>query len=276
MSQSRSRRRAGLAVAALVAGTPLLATGAAYAQPAESGHEVVFSGGGLLGVSCGANPNRSAVTVPAESTLRVVNRTGYRATLLLDGAARGEIGKGSSAEVLFHRGPVRLGLKPHCVLGDESSVRVEVASAQPASPGPAPAGPSGPATGGGRTPASPVRGGAGETAGPATGGGRSTPAGPGIRPATQATAAPGEPAGGPGDDGIIGDGTAVPDVSGVDSTAAEGGDNLAAEPLASVEPLTNNGPIGLLALIATVCVLGVSVGAMRAIIAQRATRAGLA
>jgi hypothetical protein len=39
---------------------------------------------------------------------------------------------------------------------------------------------------------------------------------------------------------------------------------------------TDKGPIGLLAIIATVCVVGVSVGAIRAIVGQRASRAEFA
>ncbi|BCB80618.1 hypothetical protein GCM10022251_02350 [Phytohabitans flavus] len=184
-------RAAATAVAALFAATPLLVTAAAQAAPkldplpAESGKEVVFSGGrGLLGVSCTANPSASSVTIPAETTLRVVNRTGYRAKLLLDGASQGEIANGAAAPVVFHRGPVTLGLKPSCMISDESAVRVETS--------------------------------------------------------------------GTGDPGV------------------------AAEALSSVQPVRKSGPIGLLALIATICVVGVSSGAIRAIIAQRATRTGVA
>ena len=50
----------------------------------------------------------------------------------------------------------------------------------------------------------------------------------------------------------------------------------AQEPAGSVEPARNGGSTGLLALIATVCVVGVSAGAIRAIIAQRATRTRVA
>ena len=138
-------RAAATAIAALFAATPLAFGTAAYAHGPvqESGKEVVFSGGGLLGVACGAKPSATSVTVPAESSLRVVNNTGRRAKLVLDGATRGEISSGSAADVLFHRGPVSLALKPDCVLADESSVRVEVVAAPPAAapapPGSAPA-----------------------------------------------------------------------------------------------------------------------------------------
>src|SRR3954468_928269 len=77
------------------------------ATATESGKQVVFSGGGLLGVSCAVQPSTRAVTVAADSTLKVVNRTGYRARLTLDGAVQGEIQDSASADVLFRRGAAR-------------------------------------------------------------------------------------------------------------------------------------------------------------------------
>ncbi|MEH1126276.1 hypothetical protein [Micromonospora sp. CPCC 206061] len=257
-------RAAATAVAALFVAAPLLATGAVYAAPApspvvsvpESGEEVVFSGGrGLLGVSCEANPSASAVTVPAETTLRVVNRTGYRAKLYLDGASQGEIENGGVAPVVFHRGPVTLGLKPSCMLGKQSAVRVEVVAAS-----------------GSATPGSGTKPGASRPERP--------PSNEGDRPRTRASASP-APDASPSADaspdaavtsengGNLDEGVATVD----ETTGAEG---AAAEALASVEPVRETGPIGLLALIATVCVVGVSAGAIRAIIAQRATRTGVA
>jgi hypothetical protein len=73
------------------------------------------------------------------------------------------------------------------------------------------------------------------------------------------------------DSGQLTDGTAT-----VDAASGIGMDGAAAEALASVEPVRESGPIGLLALIATVCVVGASAGAIRAIIAQRASRTGVA
>ena len=57
---------------------------------------------------------------------------------------------------------------------------------------------------------------------------------------------------------------------------AEGEQGLAAEPVVAAQATSGTGPNGLLALIATVCVVGVSAGAIRAIVAQRATRTGVA
>jgi hypothetical protein len=257
-------RAAATAVAALFAAAPLLVTAAAQAAPArdplpaESGKEVVFSGDrGLLGVSCAANPSTSSVTIPAETTLRVVNRTGYRAKLLLDGAAQGEIANGAAAPVVFHRGPVTLGLKPSCMLSDESAVRVEVVPV--------------PRT---KAPGSKPRKGAAPP--PANGGRDQREDRPEAQPSATPTPSPAvtqtpEPAMASEDGGDPGDAAAT-----VDDTSGTGDEGVAAEALSSVQPVRNSGPIGLLALIASVCVVGVSAGAIRAIIAQRATRTGVA
>src|SRR4051812_3149101 len=115
-----------VAVAILAAGPADAGTGAVAAVAStESGKQVVFNGSGLLGLSCVARPDVGSITVPAETSLRVVNRTGYRARLILDGATQGEIQNSASAQVLFRRGPVTLSLKPSCVLSEESrTVRV--------------------------------------------------------------------------------------------------------------------------------------------------------
>lgn len=257
-------RAAATAVAALFAATPLLVTAAAQAAPtpdplpAESGKEVVFRGDrGLLGVSCAANPSTSSVTIPAETTLRVVNKTGYRAKLLLDGAAQGEIADGGAAPVVFHRGPVTLGLKPSCMLSDESAVRVEVVPA-----------PNAKATSAKPQTGSPQRPARGDRDQPE----EEPEAGPSVQPTPSpvATETP-EPATVGEDGGDSGEAVAT-----VEDTSGTGDEGVAAEALSSVQPVRKSGPIGLLALIATVCVVGVSAGAIRAIIAQRATRTGVA
>ncbi|GAA1850210.1 hypothetical protein [Asanoa iriomotensis] len=284
------RRRTGAsALAAFFVAAPLAIGGAALAaEPAETNSQVVFTGDGLLGVACGAKPSAASVTVPAESTLRVVNKTGRKAKLLLDGATRGEVASGATADVLFHRGPVELALKPDCVLADEKAVRVEVLAPPP------------PAATGNDTPANPPtapRGGGGSGTGnntgnsggsadnadnpTAAGGDRQSPERPaGDNP--DAAATPG--AADPGADPANSDEQADPDAAAlaVDSfvnpdggTGVDGATTIAgaaAEPLASVDPVSDSAPTGLLALIATVCVVGVSAGAIRAIIAQRASR----
>jgi hypothetical protein len=46
--------------------------------------------------------------------------------------------------------------------------------------------------------------------------------------------------------------------------------------VASISPTPDSPPIGLLALTAIVCLLGVAVGAIRAIVSQRASRTKIA
>ena len=285
------RRTVASAVAAFFVAAPLAVGGAAFAaEPAqETNSQVTFSGDGLLGVACGAKPNAASVTVPAESTLRVVNNTGRKAKLMLDGATRGEVASGATADVLFHRGPVELALKPDCMLADEKSVRVEVLAApappaannNPANPAIVPFGGGGASTGDSdNQPAS-----TGNTTRD-----QNRPAGATQDDGDPATAAspgavdPADPTAGDAADPANADDRANPDAAALSADSfvdPNGGANLdgattvagaAAEPLASVDPVSDSGPTGLLALIATVCAVGVSAGAIRAIVAQRASR----
>jgi hypothetical protein len=50
----------------------------------------------------------------------------------------------------------------------------------------------------------------------------------------------------------------------------------AAEPVAAMEPIREQGPIGLLGVIAAVCALGVGIAAIRAFVSQRAIRSKIA
>jgi hypothetical protein len=57
---------------------------------------------------------------------------------------------------------------------------------------------------------------------------------------------------------------------------APGTEIATAEPVAAMRPLPDSQPIGLLALVAMVCVLGVTAGTIRAFVSQRAYRAMIA
>ncbi|MFC6019082.1 hypothetical protein ACFP2T_23080 [Plantactinospora solaniradicis] len=216
MALSLRRRRATVAVAALVAGTPPLVSGVAMAEPVpppgmgvrETDRVVTFGSSGPGALRCVSSSKATSITVPREGMVRVVNDTGRRTRLLLDGVVHGELAAGSSADLIFHRGPVSLALRPICVFPAESAVRVEV--------GPVPHGPDAPGL-------------------------RSTGAPPSALPGA-AHLPPSRLGGAP------------------------------AELIRPVDPVRPAGPVGLLALIATVCVVGVSAGAIRAILAQRATR----
>jgi hypothetical protein len=309
-------RRRATAFAVLAAG-PALAVGALAAGPAraetaametvstESGKQVVFDGGGLLGVSCAARPDVRSITVPAETSVRVVNRTGYSARLLLDGAVQGEIPDAGSAQVLFRRGPVTLKLKPSCVLSESSKavrVHVEAAPPAPAEPEPAPAAPlpDAPAATPDADPSPSAPGSMpdGGQAGPGSvRAGNAGPGLPGEAPRRQRAAGAGLPDGGlsgrsgavavrPGAGGAAGrvvvpgmppgeDPLLVPEAPAVDLPPAADTPvgAAAAEPVAALDPVTETGPTGLLAIVATVCAAGVTTGLIRAIAAQRANRA---
>jgi hypothetical protein len=333
MSRQVRHRVTAVVLGGLLLGTPLLTNGTANAEQtavaAEAGsRQVTFAGGGVLGLSCRATPDVGSLTVPAESTVRVVNRTGYSAKLRLGGTTKGTIPDDGSTEVVFRRGTTAVLLTPNCALGQESTPVLVTAtpsapatglpnpipvpsddddSAQPVEPSdsdsPAtPAGVTGPGT------STPTRD---RTATPGTAGKPTTTRPhtmrPGTAAATQAatTAAQGMPQGGstskvrtkvtrgtgtsaptfagmpPGDARTIVSGVPTLDLPppiepAPAAPAASSSDIAAAEPVATMEPMPDDGPVGLLAAVAIVCVLGVAVGAIRAIVSQRASRTSTA
>jgi hypothetical protein len=121
MSRQVRHRVTALVLGGLLLGTPLLTNGTASAEQVEGGRQVVFGGGGVLGLSCRSTPDVGAMTVPAESTVRVVNRTGHAAQLRLGGTAKGTVPDDGATEVVFRRGTTAVLLSPKCALGDEST-----------------------------------------------------------------------------------------------------------------------------------------------------------
>lgn len=322
MSRQVRHRVTAVVLGGLLLGAPLLTNGTASAEQVEGGgRQVVFAGGGVLGLSCRSTPSVGSLTVPAESTVRVVNRTGHAARLRLGGTTKGVIPDDGSTEVVFRRGTTAVLLSPDCALGDESTpVLVTATPSAPstAMPDPIPVPPDNDAA----TPAAPSDSGSPVT--PADGGtalpDSVVPAGRPHRPVTMmnrpgavqaGVPSPGQaavttvetmPQGGSGTriktSFTRGTGAATPTFSGMppgDARAIVGGvptvdlsapvdagpaaptpppsDAAAAEPVAAMQPMTPNRPIGLLAVIAAVCAVGVAVGAIRAIVSQRASRA---
>lgn len=312
---ARRHRNLILAVAAALAGAPLLA-GSAVADPAGT---VTFTGGcGLLGsgLGAGSDPDPERVNVPAGTELRFVNRLGEPATLWLDREPAAQIPPGGTADVVFHDGPVLATMQISCLVSHPAgAMTVAVSPALTSQPSGQPSPSSG----------SPDGGGAGTSdrsapGGSATGGsGSAEPATTRLRPGDAAPdrSAPGgsAPAGsGPAGSGSWPAGPAGPGIgappSGKDPVSrppadpdgrsprwglatdpseragsSAGGAAAGDPPAADAEPATDrlaqtyppgpgsNGPVGLLALVAAVCVVGVSAGAVRAIVAQRASRA---
>jgi hypothetical protein len=296
------------------------------------------------------------MTVPAESTLHVINRTGHDARLELAGTPKGIVPENGAVEVLFRRGTTPVLLTPDCSGSDEPvpMLVTTMPSAPVALSNPAPDGSdatvrpsivagsslhsaSGSALPGTRSPGSrparttphSVRGlrGPGDeprTAQARTSGGaaaelagtprkikgklrRTSPAGDptfaGMPPGERRTLLPvdrGSVAGPAGAEAVGSTAATSPGgLAGADSgapTSAPAGAETAAstasttpgglfddpaavpaaEPVASIEPMRTGRPIGLLGLTAMVCVLGVLIAAIRAIVSQRAFRSNLA
>lgn len=148
MSRQFRYRMAALVLGGLLLGGPLLANGTASAeqvdplqvspdqagqgQVAEGGRQVTFAGGSMLGLSCRSHPDVESLSVPADSTVRVVNQTGHNANLQLGGDTKGMLPDNGSTEVVFRRGTTAVTLTPTCALGNEATP--VMVTAQPSAP----------------------------------------------------------------------------------------------------------------------------------------------
>jgi hypothetical protein len=321
MSRQVRHRLTAVVLGGLLLGAPLLTNGTANAEQAEAGgRQIVFAGGGVLGLSCRSTPEVGALTVPADSTVRVVNRTGHSAKLRLGGTTKGTVPDDGATEVVFRRGTTAVLLSPNCALGAESTpVMVTATPSAPATmpdPIPAPsdtAVPVSPSNPGSPSASDGGSGLPGTTTSPPrsqTPPGQSKPGTtkphtlrPGTRPA--ATTVQAMPQGGaatrirtrsttgtgsttptfagmpPGSRKTIVGGVPTLDLPPTTTDAAPAAavppsNMAAAEPVAAMEPMRDGGPIGLLAVVAVVCAVGVATGAIRAIASERASRATIA
>lgn len=316
MSRQFRYRVTALVLGGLLFGAPLLTNGTASAEQVdENGRQVVFEGGSVFDLSCQSRPDIERLEVPADSRVRVVNRTGYRAVLLLSGDSKGELADDAATEVVFRRGTTEVLLEPNCPVGSDATPAMVTASPSAAATTPDPI-PSPTASVGTSTSASPsatsspsaTKTSAAVTHPTGTGGTRT----PGAQrtsasAVTQAAtaAAQGMPQGGgasrvkvratsrtadstvpafagmpPGDTKAILSGVPPVDLATQQAEPAAPASSpteiAAAEPVATMEPISDRAPLGLLGLIAVVCVTGVSAAAIRAIVSQRANRAKMA
>jgi hypothetical protein len=312
MSRQVRHRVTALVAGGLLLGAPLLINGTANAgQVGEGGRQVVFAGGGVLGLSCRSHPDVESMTVPADTTIRVVNRTGHSAQLRLGGTEQGRVPDDGSTEVMFRRGTTAVLLTPACALGDESTPLLVTAmpSSSATMPDPMPA----PSAPGDAAAPSADRDSPSSSAGGSALPDSVSPAGPAVPTSPQATgerasrpaaAVAAMPQGGSASPRLKmkilrGTGRAAPAFSGMppgdhkrllagaptiglsqvtDPTpaAVPPTDVVAAEPVAAMAALPEPQPIGLLTVTAIVCVLGVAAAAIRAIVSQRASRAPIA
>jgi len=153
MSRQFRYRMAALVLGGLLVGGPLVAGATASAAPVspkqapadKGGHQVTFAGGGMFGLSCHSRPDIESMRVPAESTVRVLNRTGHDANLQLGDDIKGMLPDNRSTDVVFRRGTTALSLTPTCAFGNDATAVLVTAqpSAPAATPGPSPNPPGG-------------------------------------------------------------------------------------------------------------------------------------
>ncbi|MGX6604709.1 hypothetical protein ACWKSP_21640 [Micromonosporaceae bacterium Da 78-11] len=134
MSRQVRYRVTAIVLGGFFLGTPLLMNGTASAEQLnESARQVTFKGGGMFNISCASRPNIESMTVPADSTIRLVNRTGHNAKLKLSGTTKGTLADHGSTEVVFRRGTTSVLLTPTCAVADEATpVLVTAAPPTPA------------------------------------------------------------------------------------------------------------------------------------------------
>ena len=235
-------KRLAPVLAAACAGAALFAPGTAVAASPT----VAFQGGcGLLGVGASSHPDAGSVAVRSGGTVTFVNHLGQPAHLIINGADRGVVPRDNQVAVLFRQGRVSVTMLPGCLVGGGGDVGY-VTVAVMADAG-SPAGAGSPSPRAGRSPEA-----------------KATPSAsavPGALAASGDPAAP-APAGGtaPSADALAGAGAGVPGIDAVSVGTAVPG------------PPGRRRPAGLLIFVAAICVVGVSVAATRAIIAQRAIR----
>ncbi|MEU8078175.1 hypothetical protein AB0B31_22270 [Catellatospora citrea] len=278
MSYAIRRRAAAFAAAGLLAGLPLLAASPAGAAEPEAAPGVSFSGGGLGLLLCGSKPATTKITVAAEAKVRLTNGLGQGATLKIDGKDSAEVADGETVEVQFHRGPVKVAMVPECLLNLNPTfepLTVEVVNRSTSTPSSSSSSSSG--QGSGSTPSrkpsakpSPTKGASQPSASRRTSpGGASGDGGQTVNvPDPDETLFP-DPETEPQSKS-----EPAPDASSDVTVVGQDPDKINLDSVSKTSP--DKGPIGLLAIIATVCVVGVAAGAIRAIIAQRATRAEFA
>ncbi|GAA3229219.1 hypothetical protein ACFO1B_25865 [Dactylosporangium siamense] len=266
-----------MAAAAAALFAAALTVGASPVHAAPSTPTVEFSGGSVLSLLvCKSEPSTGSVSVPAESRVNFVNRLGQGATLKVDGKAVSTVEPNQAVPVVFKKGPVNVAMTFSCGVGvveQFKPVSVGV-TAPPAAPA------AGQGAGQAGRPAS-TSGPAGAAAAAANQAINPSPTGRSTRkPSTTASGSTGEADGTgtePVDPSLLGpDATASPAAgANVNPSASTDERVYVEEPVAASGPATN-APTGLLALVATVCVVGVGIAAIRAIIAQRSSRASFA
>lgn len=255
-----SRRRAGVwtillaVVVALVLSGPAGPTAPAFAATDQP--TVSFLGSGPAPLACSSHPSVSNMTVKKDTRIVLANFTGADATVDLGSGVTTAVADGDAISVKLKEGTYMITMSPACLETFEVQATViTVVKALPAPSSPAPAGPA---------PSDPAR------TGPQS-------------PSLDSVAA-GPPAGAPGPAGPAGTAAGPPvavgpDVPGQADLADPSDPNAELEP--DIQQASASRPVSapdargarLLALIAAICVFGVTSAIIRAIVAERATGA---
>lgn len=279
-AQRRRSRLAALSAASMLALGGAAGVSMAMAdEPESSGEgEIVFSGDcGALGVvSPRSTPNTSQVTVPEGSRVRYTNDLGTDAELHV-GDESYEIGSGSTQVFVMNRS-AEIAMVPECrgLFAQYESAQVNVVDTPQSEEQDT-------SSGGDSAPSQtelPSRGseddaapGGADTAGSGSGSGQEAPVEDAAPREGQDRPAEGEP---PAEEPV--DETAEEEEvnsfgpADDEEGSEETGLDPAVEEVAAVDPkAVSDGASGLLALVAIVCLVGVSAAVMRTILKQRAT-----
>ncbi len=251
------RRRSVLVLAGVVATAPLWLAAAAHAAD----QVVTFNGTPDITdstVSCPSTPDRRTLTVSPGETVDFVNQLGIDATLT-SSTGHQDLDDGEMVPVTFAAasGPISIEMLPHCTLDvgvhDVLTVTVLAPAAGPSASTSASAPASAP------PPAPPASPGRSRTPTPKHPG--PTKHTPKHRATATTSRSPMVPGAGNGGDA---------DLPGQSTGPAPAGAMLFGDPISATP--APRGASGLLTLIATVSVGGVTAAVLRAIVAQRATR----
>ena len=280
------RRRKSITSAVVVATTavPLALLTAAVPGFGAAGTETIaFHGNGPEPLVCTSYPDRTSLKVTTGTSIVLENYTWTSAALDVGRKEPLILAHGEGVTIKLRAGTHDLRLVPDCLVVQVGAVTVTVVRgvgvpgppsiSVPAGPEPTRAGPPGPPRPSGPSPS----GGSPETAGPTgvpTPGEGSPTAGPAPADLTDST--------GPSTGGaIVGlDGEPVPE-NGTVTAAEQAAPSLKGNPIIDVKgPFQLTSRPGdqrggqLLAVIAAICVFGVTAGIIRAILAQRASGLG--
>ncbi|MBB6039877.1 hypothetical protein [Phytomonospora endophytica] len=274
-SRRVSRRAVAMTVSVLgLGGAMLLGTPFASAEETGDGKTITFDGGcGLIGLLApSSTPDPSELEVPADTKVTFTNDLGSNAVLHV-GATTVDVPKGESEVVTLDDKSVEVAMVPDCMLEhglfekmESATVTVKGSTTPPDEVDPTqPPGDNGDGDGNGNG------SGSGSGSGddkpgdaPDTG---NRPEVDTDRPAADGAVPPDAGGNAPAD----GSTPAAP----VDGNTPGAGSNSQPGSEFAVEPVggdvTNSGSTGLLALIATVCLVGVGAAAVRTVAQQRST-----